>query len=94
MKKYYLVSLFCLCLIAPLVSCTNDEDETNCTEQLGELETVINGQTLFQAQWTVFEFFENDALSVAAIVVDQDCLVRATMGFTSESNLDLSLIHI
>ena len=88
MKKYYLIRLFCLCFLSPLVSCTDDEEESNCLEQLGQFETNINNQTLFQAQWTVFEFFENDALSVTAIVVDQDCLLRAIMGFTSEPNLD------
>ena len=72
-----------------LSSCSNDDGNMNtCSPELGELETLINNQTLFQARWTLFEYFENGALSVDGFVMDDNCLSRASVGFTAEPNLD------
>jgi len=76
------------------ISCNNDDgnnndgNKFNCIEPLGEMETMINNQTLFQARWTVFEYFDNGALSIAAFVQDQDCLQSASLGITAEPNLE------
>lgn len=89
MWKSLVVKFLSLLIVTVVISCNDDDSSVvECKEPLGQLETVINDQTVFQARWTVFEYFDNGALSVASIVMDQNCLLRADLVITGEPNLN------
>lgn len=72
-----------------LVSCSNDDSNAEiCPLELGNLETAISEDLDFRARWTIYEYFENGAISITASVMDENCLLRAIMTITAIPNLE------
>lgn len=87
--KNFIINCTVICIVAFFASCSdNDDNSSLCQGQLGQMETLINSQTLFQARWTLYEYLDNGPISVTSFVIDQNCLLTASMGITGEPNLD------
>lgn len=78
-----------LILILSIVACSDDDIDCIIPE-LGQLETEINGNILFQARATGFSTFETttENLFITSLVVDQNCLLTANINMTVRPNLE------
>ncbi|QLG46630.1 hypothetical protein [Costertonia aggregata] len=89
MRKKLKTYFFIIGAIILLVSCSDDDSNTEiCPPELGNLDTAISEQIDFRARWTIYEYFENGAISITASVMDENCLLRAIMTITATPNLE------
>ena len=87
MLRRFIISFCIIFLFNFLCSCSDDEAEPECSDQLGELEANFSDDFRFNPRVTIFSPEQNGAISVSSFVFDSSCIPNLILSLDIEPTL-------